>query len=32
MGQPIELIPQLSDPKNLFGLLRTHNPLLRAVA
>ncbi len=32
MGQPIELIPQLSDPKNLFGLLRTHNPLLRAAA
>ena len=32
MGQPIELIPKLSDPKNLFGLLRTHNPLLRAVA
>ena len=32
VGQPIELIPQLSDPKNLFGLLRTHNPLLRAVA
>jgi len=32
MGQPIELIPQLSDPKNLFGQLRTHNPLLRAVA
>ncbi|QLA82634.1 ornithine cyclodeaminase [Acidovorax sp. JMULE5] len=32
MGQPIELIPELSDPKNLFGLLRTHNPLLRAAA
>ena len=32
MGQPIELIPQLSDPKNLFGLLHTRSPLLRVVA
>jgi ornithine cyclodeaminase len=32
MGQPIELIPQLSDPKNLFGLLRERQPLLRAAA
>ena len=32
MGQPIELIPQLSDPKNLFGLLRTRNLSLRAAA
>lgn len=32
MGQPIELIPELSDPKNLFGLLRTRSPLLRVVA
>lgn len=32
MGQPIELIPELSDPKNLFGVLRTRNPLLRAAA
>lgn len=32
IGQPIELIPELSDPKNLFGLLRTRNPLLRAAA
>ncbi len=31
-GQPIELIPQLSDPKNLFGLLHTRSPLLRVVA
>ena len=32
MGQPIELIPQLSDPKNLFGLLHARSPLLRVVA
>ena len=32
MGQPIELIPQLSDPKNLFGLLHTRSPMLRVVA
>jgi len=32
MGQPIELIPQLSDPKNLFGLLHTRSPSLRVVA
>ncbi|OYD50477.1 ornithine cyclodeaminase [Acidovorax kalamii] len=32
MGQPIELIPELSDPKNLFGLLRTRSPLLCVVA
>jgi len=32
MGQPIELIPQLSDPKNLFGLLHACSPLLRVVA
>lgn len=32
MGQPIELIPQLSDPKNLFGSLRERQPLLRAAA
>jgi len=32
MGQPMELIPGLSDPKNLFGVLRTRNPLLRAAA
>ena len=32
MGQPIELIPQLSDPRNLFGLLHTRSPLLRVVA
>ena len=32
MGQPIELIPELSDPKDLFGLLHTRTPLLRAAA
>lgn len=32
MGQPIELIPELPDPKNLFGLLHTRSPLLRVVA
>ena len=32
MGQPIELIPQLSDPRNLFGLLHARSPLLRVVA
>ena len=32
MGQPIELIPELSDPKNLFGLLHTRSPLLRVAA
>jgi len=40
MGQPIELIPQLSDPKNLFGLLQptafatdtSFAPRLKAVA
>mgnify|MGYP000063505229 CR=1 FL=1 len=32
MGQPIELIPQLSDPKNLFGLLHARSPMLRVVA
>ncbi len=32
IGQPIELIPKMSDPKNLFGLLGTRNPLLRAAA
>lgn len=32
MGQPIELIPELSDPKNLFGLLSTRRSQLRAVA
>ncbi|KRD16662.1 ornithine cyclodeaminase [Acidovorax sp. Root267] len=32
MGQPIELIPELSDPKDLFGVLRTRSPLLRAAA
>ena len=32
MGQPIELIPQLSDPRNLFGLLHARSPMLRVVA
>ena len=32
MGQPMELIPELSDPKDLFGVLRTRSPLLRAAA
>ena len=32
MGQPIELIPELSDPKDLFGVLRTRSTLLRAAA
>ena len=31
-GQPIELIPQLSDPRNLFGLLHARSPMLRVVA
>ncbi|MBV7430861.1 ornithine cyclodeaminase [Acidovorax sp. sif1233] len=32
VGQPIELIPELSDPKNLFGVLHARGPLLRAAA
>jgi len=32
MGQPMELIPELSDPKDLFGVLRTRSTLLRAAA
>ena len=32
MGQPMALIPALSDPKDLFGVLRPHSPALRAVA
>ena len=32
MGQPMALIPALSDPKDLFGVLRPHSPVLRAVA
>ncbi|EHL24601.1 ornithine cyclodeaminase [Acidovorax sp. NO-1] len=32
MGQPIELIPELSDPKDLFAVLRSCSPALRAVA
>ena len=32
LGQPIALIPELADPKNLFGVLRPQSPALRAVA
>ena len=32
MGQPMELIPELSDPKDLFAVLRSRSPALRAVA
>ncbi len=32
MGQPIELVPELSDPKNLFGLLQSVAHRLEAVA
>ncbi|WP_298213789.1 ornithine cyclodeaminase [Acidovorax sp.] len=32
MGQPMELIPELQDPKNLFGVLSLRSPRLRAAA
>ena len=32
LGQPMALIPELADPKNLFGVLRQSTPALRAVA
>ena len=32
MGQPMELIPELSDPKDLFAVLRSRSTALRAVA
>jgi ornithine cyclodeaminase len=32
IGQPIHLVPELADPKDLFGALRTRSPLLRAAA
>jgi ornithine cyclodeaminase len=32
LGEPIALIPEMADPKNLFGVLRATQPALRRVA
>jgi hypothetical protein len=32
LGESIALIPEMNDPKNLFGVLRATQPALRRVA